>query len=131
VPWSDETLLVGATVEDAGFDESTSVEGVRQLTGAVEDLLPAARRASLQSVRVGLRPASPDGRPIIGPLASAPNVILATGHYRNGILLAPLTAAMVSRFLLDAEHDPALAVTSPARFDSESPGTLPAPGNRT
>ena len=120
VPWSDQTLLVGATVEDAGFDESTTVEGVRGLMTAVEALFPSARHAALRSVRVGLRPATSDGRPIIGPLTSAPNVILATGHYRNGILLAPITAAIVSRLVLDAEQDPALAVTSPSRFDAAS-----------
>jgi glycine oxidase len=120
VPWPDRTLLVGATVEDAGFDESATVEGVRVLTTAVQELLPPARHAAVRSVRVGLRPASADGRPIIGPLTFAPNVTMATGHYRNGILLAPITAAIVSRFLLDAEQDPAMAVTSPARFDAAS-----------
>jgi glycine/D-amino acid oxidase-like deaminating enzyme len=120
VPWSDGGLLVGATVEDVGFDESTTVEGVRTLATAAEDLLPVARNATLRSVRVGLRPASSDGRPIVGPLAAAPNVVLATGHFRNGILLAPLTAAILARFILENGHDPALAVTSPARFDSAS-----------
>lgn len=120
VPWSDRSLLVGATVEDAGFDESSTVTGVRELTAAVEHLLPSARDAAVRSVRIGLRPASSDGRPIVGPLASTPNVILATGHYRNGILLAPITAAIVSRLLLDGEQDPALTVTSPARLDAIS-----------
>src|SRR5579862_647143 len=115
VPWSDGSLLVGATVEDVGFDERSTVDGVRGLLDAVSELLPASRGASLEQVRVGLRPAAADGLPLIGPLESAPNVIIATGHYRNGILLAPLTADIVARCILDRETDDAIAVTTPAR----------------
>ncbi|HET9372254.1 MAG TPA: glycine oxidase ThiO [Vicinamibacterales bacterium] len=100
VPWSDGSLLVGATVEDVGFDERSTVDGMRQLLDAASALLPSSARASIEAVRVGLRPASPDGLPIIGPMPSMPNVVLATGHYRNGILLAPLTAQIVSAYLL-------------------------------
>jgi glycine oxidase len=103
VPWSDGSLLVGATVEDVGFDESSTVAGVQSLLSAVTRILPAAARARLDQVRVGLRPATPDELPMIGPLARAPRVIVATGHYRNGILLAPLTAELVARHVLDGE----------------------------
>lgn len=119
VPWSDGTLLVGATVEDAGFDEGTTVAGVSALTSAVIELLPHASGARLESVRVGLRPALPDDMPAIGPFAGAPRVIAATGHYRNGVLLAPLTAELVSNFLLDGKTDVAFAATSPDRFVKE------------
>jgi glycine oxidase len=118
VPWPDGTLLVGATVEDVGFDERSTVEGVEGLTRAVSELLPASRLASVQSVRVGLRPATPDGLPAIGPLPGAPRVIVATGHYRNGVLLAPITADLVARDLLRADRDPLLASVNPARFSS-------------
>jgi len=120
VPWSDGSLLVGATVEDVGFDESSTVAGVRELTTAVAELLPGASTAPIEAVRVGLRPASPDGLPIIGRLARAPRVMLATGHYRNGVLLAPLTAQVVATSLLDGIVDPALELTSPARFRAAS-----------
>ncbi len=96
VPWRDGTLLVGATVEDVGFDEMTSAAGVQELLAAVTRLLPAFARASLEAVHVGLRPESADGVPAIGPLAGTPRVIAATGHFRNGILLAPLTAELVA-----------------------------------
>jgi len=96
VPWRDGTLLVGATVEDVGFDESSTVAGVASLTQAVTRLLPPFADASLEAVRVGLRPAAESGTPMIGPAPDLPRVTLATGHYRNGILLAPLTAAMVA-----------------------------------
>jgi glycine oxidase len=115
VPWSNGSVLVGATVEDVGFDERSTVAGVHALTDAVRQLLPAADQAALTGVRVGLRPSTPDGLPWIGPLASAPRVVMAAGHYRNGVLLAPLTADLVSRLIVDGTLDPALAVTSPNR----------------
>lgn len=114
VPWSDGTLLVGATVEDVGFDESSTVAGVRSLLDSVARLLPGARTAAVREVRVGLRPVMADGLPAIGWLA--PGVAVATGHYRNGILLAPLTADVVSRLVLDNDEDAALAWTDPARL---------------
>ena len=70
---------------------------------AVTRILPAAARANLDAVRVGLRPATPNELPLIGPLARAPRVIVATGHYRNGVLLAPLTADMVARHISGVE----------------------------
>jgi glycine oxidase len=79
-------------------------------------MLPAARAASLSEVRVGLRPATADLLPIIGPLRSSPRVIMATGHYRNGILLTPLTAELVAKQIIEGVTDPAIAVTTPDRF---------------
>jgi glycine oxidase len=115
VPWSDGSLLVGATVEDVGFDEHSTVEGVAELTAAVQRLLPAAAKASVDAIRVGLRPSTPDGLPWIGPLAAAPRVIMAAGHFRNGVLLAPLTADLVATIIAGQTTDPALAVTTPNR----------------
>lgn len=86
VPWDDRTVLVGATVEDAGFDERTTVAGVRDLIDAVCELVPHAWTASLTSAKVGLRPGTPDHLPIIGASTVIPKVMYATGHYRNGIL---------------------------------------------
>lgn len=116
VPWPDGSLLVGATVEDVGFDERSTVAGVRELMDAVIDLLPHAAHASVDGVRVGLRPATPDHLPLLGSLTSHPRITLATGHYRNGILLAPYTADVVTRLILDGDQDPMLALTRPDRF---------------
>jgi glycine oxidase len=116
VPWDDGTLLVGATVEDAGFDERTTVAGVRELLEAACAIIPGASTAAFLGARAGLRPASADLRPIIGPSRIVPNLMYATAHYRNGILLAPLTAALVADALLDNRVDPALAALSPQRF---------------
>jgi len=121
VPWSDGTVLVGATVEDVGFDERTTVEGVGRLLTAVSELLPAAKAASLEAVRVGLRPAAADALPVIGPLRDFSNVVMATAHFRNGILLAPLTAAIVSQYIVDGRRDDAMSLTDPARSATAPP----------
>jgi glycine oxidase len=125
VPWPDGSLLVGATVEDAGFDERVTADGLRRLAQAAEDLLPGVADAGLVAARAGLRPASPDGLPIVGPLPAAPSVCAATGHYRNGVLLSPLTASIVADWVLDGRRDPAIDVTTPGRFASSE--TIGAP----
>jgi glycine oxidase len=116
VPWPDGTTLVGATVEDAGFDEQPTAGGVRQLLNAVHDLLPAAAAAVFQEVRVGLRPKTPDELPIIGSSSTMRHVFHATGHYRNGILLTPLTAKLIGDLVLDRREHDELALTNPVRF---------------
>jgi glycine oxidase len=115
VPWPDGSLLVGATVEDVGFDERSTVAGVRDLLDAAGDLLPGAWQASLEGVRVGLRPATADHLPLLGPLAQHPRIILSTGHYRNGVLLAPYTADVVTRLIFDNDRDAMLDLTRPER----------------
>jgi glycine oxidase len=96
VPWADGTLLVGATVEDVGFDERVTVSGVHDLLTAATALLPGVGAAAFVEARVGLRPATPSGLPLIARSTAHPSVVYATGHYRNGILLAPLTAQRVA-----------------------------------
>jgi len=116
VPWPDGTVLVGATVEDAGFDERTTVAGVSDLLEAACELLPHAWTASFAAARVGLRPGTPDDLPIIGRSTVQPGVFYATGHYRNGVLLSGLTARLVADALLEQADDPLLALTRPDRF---------------
>ncbi|MSO29968.1 MAG: glycine oxidase ThiO [Acidobacteria bacterium] len=116
VPSGPNTLLVGATVEEAGFDERATAAGVRDLLDSACDLVPHAWQATFTAARVGLRPASPDEMPIIGRSRKIPGVVYATGHFRNGILLAPLTARLVADLVLDNREDPLLVDTSPQRF---------------
>jgi len=116
VPWEEGTLLVGATVEEAGFDERVTVAGVRDLLEAACEVTPHAWAASFRGARVGLRPATPDGLPVIGASRTAPSLMYATGHYRNGVLLAPLTARLVADAMLDNRVDPALDSVRPDRF---------------
>jgi glycine oxidase len=116
VPWSDGTVLVGATVEEAGFDEQATVAGVSGLLAAAPALLPELSRATLVGVRVGLRPGTPDDRPVIGRSRRVPGLVYATGHYRNGALLAPVTAEIVGDLIEGREWGPSLDVFSPDRF---------------
>ncbi len=116
VPWPDGTLLVGATVEDAGFDERTTVAGVRDLLDAACELVPVAWQAGFIDARAGLRPASPDELPIVGRSTRLPGLVYATAHYRNGVLLAPLTAQLVAAIVEGDDGDPALAAMAPGRF---------------
>jgi glycine oxidase len=116
VPVSSGSILVGATVEDAGFDERTTVAGVRDLLESACDLIPHLWQATFVAARVGLRPATPDEMPIIGRSKTMPRLVYATGHYRNGVLLAPLTARAVADLILDNREDPLLTPAAPQRF---------------
>lgn len=116
VPWDDGTVLVGATSEEAGFDERATVAGVRDLLEAACEVAPHAWRAGFEGARVGLRPATSDDLPIIGFSRAVPHLMYATGHYRSGVLLAPLTARLVADAMLDDRIDPILEAVGPARF---------------
>jgi glycine oxidase len=116
VPWRDGTVLAGATVEDVGFDESATASGVQELLAASIALMPALRDAAFEQVRVGLRPMTRDELPAIGPSSRMRGVFYATGHYRNGVLLAPLTASLVADLVVDGREGPELALVRPARL---------------
>ena len=116
VPWQDGSVLVGATSEDVGFDENPTDEGVRSLLDRAAELVPAVRQAPVHDVRVGLRPATPDELPIIGASSTMRGVYYATGHYRNGVLLAPLTALMLADLVLEGRERAELALVRPDRF---------------
>ena len=116
VPVGKGSILVGATVEDAGFDERTTVAAVRDLLDGACDLVPHLWQASLVGARVGLRPATTDEMPIIGRSAKVPGLVYATGHYRNGVLMAPLTARAVADLVLDNREDPLMLPAAPQRF---------------
>jgi glycine oxidase len=116
VPWDDGTLLVGATMEEAGFDERATVEGVRGLLDAACELIPRAWAAGFRAARVGLRPGTVDDLPVIGPSSALAPLMYATGHFRNGVLLAPITAKLVADAMLDGRIDPMLDAVRPSRF---------------
>jgi len=118
VPWPDGSVLVGSTVEDVGFDEAHTPEAVELLRTVAATLVPSLAGADLTSVRTGLRPKGPDDLPILGPSAVVPGLIYATAHYRNGVLLTPLTVALVRDLVFLRANDPALRDLDPARFVS-------------
>jgi glycine oxidase len=116
VPWADGTVLVGATVEDVGYDESSTADGARQLALAAAGIVPALRGARIVDVRAGLRPWTMDELPAIGPSSTMPHVFYAAGHYRTGVLLAPLTGALVADLVLEGRAGRELADLRPSRL---------------
>ena len=116
VPWTDGDMLVGATVEDAGFDERVTAAGVAQLLDAAAALLPASSSAAFVEARAGLRPGTSDQLPIVGRSSTMRGVYYATGHYRNGVLLAPLTASLLADLILDGRQGDGLSLMRPERF---------------
>ena len=98
IPREDGELLVGATVEEMGFDLSPRAGAVMDLLRHAWDLLPGSYDLDFVTVDVGLRPATDDHQPLIGP-GIVDGLLLATGHYRNGILLAPVTARGIAAWI--------------------------------
>ncbi|HUR99158.1 MAG TPA: glycine oxidase ThiO [Pyrinomonadaceae bacterium] len=96
VPRADGRVLVGATVEDAGFNKSTTPDGIKSLRHAGAEIIPSFGDLEITGEWSGLRPLAADGLPVIGDLPGYENVFVATAHYRNGILLAPKTAKIIS-----------------------------------
>ena len=115
---SDGTVLVGATVEDVGLRRERHGGGVRQLLDARRRAAASHVVPAFNEVRVGLRPATPDELPVIGASSTMRGVYYATGHYRNGVLLAPLTALMLADLMLDGRERDGLAADA-ARIGSD------------
>jgi glycine oxidase ThiO len=116
VPRLDRTILVGATAEDVGYDERTTAAGIGDLLWAVCALVPEARAASFIGARVGLRPVTPDALPVMGEDPAMPGLFHASGHFRNGVLLAPITAKLIGDLVVDGRRDPALDSLRADRF---------------
>ncbi len=115
VPREDGRYVLGATVEERGFELEPTAGAAYELLRAVHELVPGVSELQLEEVCVGLRPGTPDNAPIIGR-GACEGLIWATGHYRNGILLTPLTAELVATALTGANGDPLLRICDPARF---------------
>lgn len=115
VPWADGTIYVGATSEEVGFDERPTAGGVGGLLARTVALAPGLADATFVEARAGLRPGTDDSLPFIGPSDVLPGLVYACGHFRNGALLAPLTAALVAGLLGGSTADPALPLLAPSR----------------
>jgi len=120
VPRPDGRLIVGATSEEQGFDTAVTAGGVHELLREAYRLLPDVAEMELVAALAGLRPGTPDNLPLIGP-GAVEGLILATGHYRNGILLAPLTAEAIASLLAGEQLPEAVAPAHPARGTVEVP----------
>jgi glycine oxidase len=117
VPRRDGRLIVGATVEERGFDAALTAGAMLSLLEAAWRALPAIEDCAIAESWVGFRPGSPDDAPILGPTAIE-GLILATGHHRNGILLTPVTADEVSRCVLNGEVGETIRPFGIERFQS-------------
>lgn len=117
VPRSDGRVLIGASVEEAGFDKRVDVEVINALDRAAIALVPDLAEARRLEAWAGLRPGTPDDLPILGATSLA-GYFVATGHFRNGILLAPATARVMAEVVRGVTPSIDLASFSPARFTS-------------
>lgn len=114
VPRDDGELVVGATQEERGHDLTVTGGGVRTLLDDAARIVPGVDELELVEMEAGLRPGTPDNRPLIGP-TRIDGLVLATGHFRNGVLLTPLTADTVAAHLAGQPADPVTAVAAPDR----------------
>jgi glycine oxidase len=115
VPRRDGRILVGSTTEDVGYDASTTTDAISALVKLAGRLLRSTPLKLIDSW-AGLRPHAPDGLPVLGGIPGLEGVSIATAHYRNGILLAPLTAAIVADRLMDSTENEAFTTFGPGRF---------------
>ena len=96
IPRATGEHIIGSTVEYVGFDKGVTVEGIAALLADATRIVPALREAEMVTSYGCLRPASTDGMPLLGPVPDRPGLVLATGHFRNGILLAPITGQLIA-----------------------------------
>jgi glycine oxidase len=115
VPREDGRYVLGATMEERGFDRAPTAGGVYELLRDMSEVVPGVLELELEEVRAGLRPGTPDNLPAIGP-GALPGLVWATGHFRNGILLTPLTAELVAAALAGEPLPGWAACADPRRF---------------
>ncbi len=99
VPRKDGRVLIGATMENVGFERSNTVEALSELLAATQRLVPGLKDAEIEQQWMGFRPGSPDGLPFLGEVSSKKGLWVATGHYRNGVALAPITAKVMADWI--------------------------------
>lgn len=118
VPRADGRILTGSTTEDVGFEKGVTQSAIEQLTAAAYEILPALREFEVAGSWSGLRPRSDDEKPVIGSVAGFEDLIVATGHYRNGILAAPHTAKIVAERIVSGARSAYFEAFDPNRFGS-------------
>jgi len=117
VPRRDGRLLAGSTTEHAGFDKRVTAEGVSSILSAALEIAPRIGALHLAASWAGLRPRAADGLPVLGPYAEIDGLFYATGHYRNGILLAPITGELIAGAIVDKVASTSPGSFSPDRFE--------------
>jgi glycine oxidase len=120
VPRSSGRILIGATVEDCGYDRTVEPATIRDLHRAAVQLIPSLASARVTESWAGLRPGSPDNLPLLGPTETT-GIFIASGHFRNGILLAPVTARVMADLVADLTPAVDISAFSPLRFATARP----------
>ena len=121
VPRTDGRIIAGSTLENAGFVKDTTATGLQSILDAAIALAPSLAGAEILETWAGLRPGTPDHLPIVGP-TDIRGLLVATGHYRNGILLAPVTAKLIREWMVDGKTTFSAERFSPLRFSETSRG---------
>ena len=115
VPRSDGRILIGSTLEEAGYDKRTDTDTIHRMHQAAIRMVPVLKEARILEAWAGLRPGTPDDLPILGS-TSTPGYFVATGHFRDGILLTPVTAYVMAQVITGVQPDYDISAFSPARF---------------
>ncbi len=115
-PKANGFLFVGSTVDNVGFRKNTTAKGLAGLRRMAATLVPSLAHAEVATDWAGLRPGSPDGLPILGPVPGWEGVSVASGHFRNGILLSPITGRLLAQLLTEGKTEVSLAPFSAGRF---------------
>jgi glycine oxidase len=110
-----QTVVVGSTIENAGYEKRVTSGGIEKILSAANELVPELAKAEIIETWCGLRPGTPDQLPILGP-AEIDGLVIATGHYRNGILLAPVTAKLIGEWIAEKMTSLDWEIFSPLRF---------------
>jgi len=119
VPRDDGQILAGATIEYVGFDKETTAGSIEKILSAAIELAPGLAAARIEEMWAGLRPDSPDHLPILGP-TDLDGLLIATGHFRNGILLAPITARLIREWITEQRVSVDWERFSPLRFEGQA-----------
>jgi glycine oxidase len=118
VPRRDGRVLAGSTAEQVGFDRGVTAEGINAIKTMTREIAPSIAGLPLVSSWSGFRPRAADHLPVLGPCEEIEGLFYATGHYRNGILLAPVTGELIAKAIVEGKTPPLLRAFSPGRFRS-------------
>jgi glycine oxidase len=117
-----QRVVTGSTLEDAGFDKHVTAHGIETILCAAQELVPSLANAEIVELWCGLRPDTPDHLPLLGP-AGVDGLTIATGHYRNGILLTPITAKLVREWIVEKRVSMDWEIFDPLRFTDSAKAT--------
>jgi glycine oxidase len=118
VPEVNGNILIGATREEGVFDQQITIKGIREMAEAAITIFPKLWDAEFVSARAGIRPGSPDGKPILGPITELDGLSVATGHDWAGIMLSPETGRLMAEYISTGDPKP-LQPFNPNRFDNK------------